>query len=55
MTIFMLTLSCVFVGLRVLTRVWVVKGLWWDDWCIIMAVVWLCSHSHPPITDNDDS
>lgn len=39
MTIVMLTLSCVFVGLRIIVRACIVKGIWWDDWTIIFALV----------------
>ena len=36
-----LVLSCVliFIALRFATRIWLVKRVGWDDWCIVFAGV----------------
>ena len=39
MTIAMLTLSTMFVFVRFVVRILVVKGVWWDDWTILFALV----------------
>lgn len=39
MTIAMLSFSTIFVSLRFLVRIYVVKSVWWDDWTILLALV----------------
>ena len=39
MAIAMLSLAVIMVALRFIVRVFVVKGLWWDDWGILLAFV----------------
>ena len=39
MTIAMLSFSTIFVSLRFLVRIYVVKSVWWDDWTILFALV----------------
>lgn len=34
-----LALVIIFIALRFATRIWLVKRLGWDDWCIIFAGV----------------
>ena len=38
-TIAMLSFSTIFVSLRFLVRIYVVKSVWWDDWTILFALV----------------
>ena len=38
-TIAMLSFSTIFVSLRFLVRIYVVKSAWWDDWTILFALV----------------
>ena len=38
-TIAMLSFSTIFVSLRFLVRIYVVKSIWWDDWTILLALV----------------
>ena len=40
-TAFLEALVLVTIGLRVYTRIWIVKSFWWDDFTIILAVVGL--------------
>ncbi len=39
MTVGALTLSCVFVGLRMYTRIFLTESARWDDWTIVLALV----------------
>ena len=39
LTIIPTTLAIIVAGLRFVTRAWIVKGLGWDDFAIMMAVV----------------
>ena len=39
MTIAMLSFSAIFVSLRFLVRIYIVKSVWWDDWTILFALV----------------
>ena len=39
MTIAMLFLFIIFVSLRFLVRIYVVKSVWWNDWIILFALV----------------
>ena len=38
-TILATVLTIIFVGLRFATRIWIVKRVGWDDWCILFACV----------------
>ena len=39
MTIAMLSFATIFVSLRFLVRIYIVKSVWWDDWTILFALV----------------
>lgn len=39
LTIIPTTLSATVAGLRFVTRAWIVKGLGWDDYAMMMAIV----------------
>ena len=39
LTAFFLALVILFLLLRIITRIWIVKSFWWDDFTIILAVV----------------
>ena len=38
MTIGIFTISTIFVALRSIVRIFVVKSVWWDDWTILFAL-----------------
>lgn len=38
-SILALTLVLIFIALRFATRIWLVKRVGWDDWCIVFAGV----------------
>ena len=51
-TILVTVLSIVLVTLRFATRIWIVKRVGWDDWCILFACVRMLFSSFIRVLNN---
>ena len=50
-----LILSCTFVALRMFTRFFILKSVWWDDWTIVLALVLCESTQYHTSADRDEA